>query len=312
MILRLAHVELRVTDLEFARRFYVEVLGFTEALRVEGGLYLRASEEFDLWSLRLTPASAPGLGHCAFRVSSPAFLEELEALHRSLGLPVHRVPAGQEPGQGEALRARTPEGFPVEFVHEMEEIPLYDARHRPHLPTRHLDHPPGSRPLRIDHIHLRTPDPEGHLSYWERTLGFRAFAYVTSGERIRSAFLRRRPATHDVALATGNSPGLHHVAYYVADWNDLAYFANRLSRCGMSERIELGPTRHNLSNAFCMYIRDPSGNRLELFTGDYQRDLDREPIRWEEEDYRLRGWNAWNTYMPASLVECTGIQGPWP
>ncbi|MDR7568230.1 MAG: VOC family protein, partial [Armatimonadota bacterium] len=300
MILRLAHVELRVTDLEPARRFYAEILGFTEVLQVESSLYLRASEEFDLWSLRLTQSSAPGLGHCAFRVSSSAYLDELETLHRRLGLPTRRLPAAQEPGQGEALRALTPEGYPVEFFHGMEEIPIYGARRRPHLPTRHGDRPPGSRPLRIDHIHLRTTDPGTHLSYWEQTLGFRAFAYVVSGDRIRSAFLRRRPATHDVALATGNGTGLHHVAYYVADWNDLAYFANRLSRFGMSERIELGPTRHNLSNAFCMYVRDPSGNRLELFSGDYQRDLDRDPILWEEEDYRSRGWNAWNTHMPVS------------
>jgi catechol 2,3-dioxygenase len=33
--------------------------------------------------------------------------------------------------------------------------------------------------------------------------------------------------------------------------------------------IERGPGRHGISNAFFLYIRDPDGRRLELYTSDY-------------------------------------------
>lgn len=262
MIVRLAHAELLATDLDAARWFYVDVLGFEEVQRTPERIYLRAAEEFDWWSLAISLADRPGLGHCAFKLSSREGLDALEEVHARLALPTRRVPPGHEAGQSEALRTRTPEGCPIEFIYAMQEIPLYGEDGNPRLPSRHGPCGSGPAPLRIDHVHFRAPDPGQHLEYWEGGLGLRPFAYVVSGERVQSAFLRGRLATHDVALAEGPELGLHHLAYYVADWSDLAYFANRLSQYGWAHGIEVGPTRHNLSNAFCMYIRDPSGNRL--------------------------------------------------
>src|SRR5688500_15652224 len=114
MILRLGHCELRVRDLEAARTFYVDVLGFVNALSEDGRIYLRGSDEFDLWTLALTAGADAGLAHVAFRVDSHDDLDRLERQHQQLGLRTNRVKA-VEPGQGESLRVQTPEGYPVEF-----------------------------------------------------------------------------------------------------------------------------------------------------------------------------------------------------
>ena len=103
----LAHVELGVDDLDAARGFYVDLLGFVEHRRDYRRCYLRGAEEFDAWSLKLTEGEA-GLVHSGFRVSRPDDLDEIEALHRELGLPVERAPAGTEPEQGAALRTGPP------------------------------------------------------------------------------------------------------------------------------------------------------------------------------------------------------------
>ena len=166
MILRLGHAELRVTDLAAARAFYVEVLGLIESHAEPGRVFLRAAEEFDLWTLALTEAAEPGLDHFALRVDSPDEIERLARVHADLGLPAEVVPADREPGQGEALRVLTPEGFPVEYYHQMEQISPYDARGNVRLPQRPERPRPVGTPLRIDHMNMRTADMAQSLRYW--------------------------------------------------------------------------------------------------------------------------------------------------
>ncbi len=76
----------------------------------------------------------------------------------------------------------------------------------------------------------------------------------------------------------------------------------------MAGAIERGPGRHGISNAFFLYLRDPDGNRIELYTGDYPiPDPAWEPVRWTVNDPRratfwghipLRSW-----FEEAALVE---------
>ncbi|MFN3929923.1 MAG: VOC family protein, partial [Thermoflexus sp.] len=71
-ITRAAHAEFRVTDLERARAFYVEALGFVEVAREGDRIYLGGMEERDRYSLILRKAESPGVTHLAFRVADPA------------------------------------------------------------------------------------------------------------------------------------------------------------------------------------------------------------------------------------------------
>ena len=54
-----------------------------------------------------------------------------------------------------------------------------------------------------------------------------------------------------------------------------------MATSGYLANMERGPGRHGISNAFFLYIRDPDGHRIELFTSDYLTvDPDLKPLRW--------------------------------
>mgnify|MGYP003346964647 CR=1 FL=1 len=63
-----------------------------------------------------------------------------------------------------------------------------------------------------------------------------------------------------------------------------------------------GPGRHGISNAFFLYVRDPDGHRLELYTSDYfTGDHDHEPLRWSVRDPRRQ--TLWGQPAPRSWFE---------
>jgi catechol 2,3-dioxygenase len=312
MILRLAHVVLAVDDLAAARAFYVDLLGFIEHRGDADALYLRGAEEFDTWSLCLVERDAPGLLHSAFRVAEPGDLDALEALHGGLGAATVRVPAGAEPGQGPALRVLTPDGHAVEFVHALEEIAPYDPDGRLRLPMR-SGTARGIPPARLDHVSLRVASVPGSLRYWADELAFSASElWLDERDEPHIAWVRRTTTTHDVALGATEQPAFHHVAYAVSDPHALLRAADLLGDARLPQQLEWGPGRHGATNAFAMYVRDPAGNRLELFNGDYVRDLDRPPLAWRPADYGSQGHSWWGDPPPPSFKE-TGVlhQADW-
>lgn len=312
-ILRLGHVDVTVRDLEEARTFYVDALGYQEAHREPGRLYLRGLEEFDQWSLSLTEAQEGGLGHMALRVESPDDLERLARMHAELGLPVRRVAAGEEPGQGEAVRVQTADGFPLEFYHHMDQIPVGSHDGRLRLPMRMPSVQRGVRPLRIDHVNIRPSSMDESLRYWVGTLGFSISEYVQRDGGVFAAWARRTTGNHEVALMQGGErPTIHHFAYALPDMQAVVAAADVIADAGFRDGIDYGPGRHGLSNAMYLYVRDPSGNRIELFTGDYQRDLDMEPIGWSWEDYDETGRLWWGKDMPDRFREVTPVDEAWP
>jgi catechol 2,3-dioxygenase len=66
--------------------------------------------------------------------------------------------------------------------------------------------------------------------------------------------------------------------------------------------IEYGPGRHGITDAQFLYVRDPDGNRIELYVGDYVRDLDRPPVDWTLAQYETIGLLWWGTQPPASFL----------
>ncbi|HTZ06515.1 MAG TPA: VOC family protein, partial [Gaiellaceae bacterium] len=119
-IVRVAHVELTVTDLAASRAFYVDVLGLVPTAETDDALYLRGYEERLHHSLVLRRGPQPLLDHIAYRVRRPEDLDGVADAYRALGCDVARV-EGVELGQGPAIRLHDPLGFPLEFFHEMDQ-----------------------------------------------------------------------------------------------------------------------------------------------------------------------------------------------
>lgn len=306
MINRLSHAHVAVTDLERARRFYVDTLGLVLHADSSEALWLRAPDEFDVWSLKLSLDREAGLLAFGFRVDADERLDELAAIHRSRGSSHRWLAAGEDPGRGRTLRVRAPGGHVVDFEHAIEEVELYDGT-APRLPMRHTHRRRSIAPARLDHVNVRVPDVAGALDYWQGVLRFSA-SEIQVDERgeTQRAWLRRAAGSHDMAIGRGEASGFHHVAYAVHDAQALVGLADVVSDAGRG-LVEYGPGRHGITNAHFLYVRDPDGNRIELYAGDYLRDLDRPPITWTLQEYESQGLLWWGQAPPASFLAAGAV-----
>jgi catechol 2,3-dioxygenase len=297
-VLRCAYAELVVTDLAASRAFYVDVLGLVVTHEDSSALYLRAFEEYLHHSLVLRQGSTPALAVLAYRVRSPLDLGLAEAYYRALGVRVERRPAGATRGIGEAVRVIDPLGFPVEFFHEAEHVERFTQRYDVH----------GAGALsRLDHFNLDTPDVPAARKYYEG-LGFRVSEDIQDDEgTVYAAWMFRKPTVHDVALTGGDGPRLHHIAFASHERHQILHICDHLGALRKPGMIERGPGRHGVSNAFYLYVRDPDGHRIEIYTHDYYTgDPDNPVITWDVHDNQRRDWWG-NPVVPSWYTDASVV-----
>nr|WP_231862913.1 3,4-dihydroxyphenylacetate 2,3-dioxygenase [Alicyclobacillus mali (ex Roth et al. 2021)] len=292
-VVRAGHAELLVRDLAVSRRFYEGVLGFVVTEEREGRLFLRGVEERHHHSLVLTESEVPMLGHLAFLVAENDDLDAIATYFQALGCDVHFVEEGEEPGQGRALRVQDPFGFPLEFYAEM--LPAECMLQKYHLHK-------GAGVRRLDHFNCFVSDLASCEAMWSEGFGFRVTEYVETDEdpRVKKAvWLQRKGNVHDIALMEGKGPRLHHIGFWMDDMGSIIRACDILGGAEMHAHIERGPGRHGISNAFFLYLRDPDGHRIELYTSDYLTvDPDHQPIRWSATDPRRQ--TLWGHQTPES------------
>jgi catechol 2,3-dioxygenase len=279
-ILRVSHLELRVPDLELATAYYTEVVGLVEVERDDGHVHLKCWDERDHHSLDLCGHPAPGLEHLSFKVEREDDLADLEAAAQRYGCSVRRLAAGEEAGQGQAVRVQAPSGHAVELVHAMTKTgSLLPRINPPPEPPDLL----GIHPPRLDHVQLTTEDVGSATAFFTQVLGFRVTErLVTGGGALLGTWLERSHTPHDVAITRGPGGGLHHFGFWVDDWDQIRRAADVLAYNGV--HIETGPTRHGVARSLAIHFFDPFGNRNEVFTGGYRPDPDDEPTTWTEEE----------------------------
>jgi catechol 2,3-dioxygenase len=287
-IVRVAHAELLVTDLARSREFYEGQLGFVVTEALPDALFLRGYEDRHHHCLALRKGDRAALAHLAFLVASDEDLEHAARHGAEHGREVRWV--DDEPGQGRAVRVMDELGFPVEYFSRMDRADRLLQRY---------DLQRGARPRRIDHFNLHVPDVQAAFDHYS-DLGFRCSEYIQGDEPDRTlyaAWLFRKPTTHDVALTGGAGPRLHHIAFWVGDLTAIVQLCDAMGGANRYGSIERGPGRHGVSNAFYLYLRDPDGHRIELFTDDYWTgDPDLEPIRWSVHEERRRSF--WGHSVP--------------
>jgi len=306
-ILRAASMELVVTDLAASRHFYVDVLGLVVTEEDESTVYLRTFEEFIHHNLVLRQGPVAAVAALSFRVRSPADLDRAVAFYGELGCRVERRADGFAAGVGDSVRVQDPLGFPYELFH--------DVRHVERLAWRYDLHQPGTL-VRLDHFNQVTPDVPRAVRHLE-DLGFRVTEDIQDDAGTTyAAWLRRKPTVHDTAMTGGDGPRLHHVAFATHEKHQVLAICDRLGALRLSDRIERGPGRHGVSNAFYLYLRDPDGHRVEIYTQDYYTgDPDNPVVTWDVHDNQRRDWwgnpvvPSW--YTEASLVlDLDGVPQP--
>ena len=71
----LGHVELLTDRFEESLDFFTRVYGLKLSAEAEGSAYLRAWDDYEFHSMKLTRSDRTGVGHIGYRVSSPEALE---------------------------------------------------------------------------------------------------------------------------------------------------------------------------------------------------------------------------------------------
>jgi catechol 2,3-dioxygenase len=286
-IVRVGFLELWVRDLERSLEFYEGLLGFRLEHREGQSAYLRGYEELE-WSLKLTEAPMAAVRALGFKVGAEEGLEALMAWAEAEGLP-HRLEADW--GRPKVLRVQDPFGYPLAFYFRAEKLPRV-------LQDYHLHRGPGV--LRIDHLNVFSPEVAEATRYYQERLGFRLTEYTEDEEgRLWASWLHRKGNVHDIAFTNGEGPRLHHFAYWLPDPLAILKAADILAGARRTDQIERGPGRHGISNAMFLYLKDPDGHRLELYTSDYLTvDPDLPPVRWSLNDPRRQ--TLWGHRTPKS------------
>lgn len=290
-IMRIGHASLRVMDMAQALRHYENVLGMKRVMEdSSGSVYLKCWDEWDRYSVILTPADRAGMNHVAYKVERDGDLDELQRKIEAYGIAARMLPEGTLPATGRMLCFELPSG------HEMR---LYAHKECVGTEVGSLNPDPWPDGLRgagahwLDHCLLMCElNPETGVNTVADNARFMAEAldfYLTEqimvgpeGAIQAGAFMTRTNTPHDIAFVGGPSSGLHHISFFLDSWHDVLKAADVMAK--NKTRIDVSPTRHGITRGETVYFFDPSGNRNETFAGlGYLAQRDRPVITWSED-----------------------------
>ena len=291
-VVRASHVEFGARDIARTRAFYVDCLGYLVSDETREALYLRAVEERNHHSIVLRKSGEPTCHTIGFKLGSEEDLDRAAFWFARQGLPTS-FPSVDF--QGRTLATVDPLGMPLEFYFRMDQR---ECMVRNYAAYR------GARIQRIDHINCFTPDVQASYDFYTE-IGFRLTEYTeTDGAdpKLWAVWMHRKGNVHDLAFTNGRGPRLHHIGVWTASALDILHICDVMASSGYLAHMERGPGRHGISNAFFLYIRDPDGHRVELFTSDYlTADPDLEPLRWSLQDPQRQ--TLWGHPAPKSWFE---------
>lgn len=311
-IAQLAHVEILSPKPEESVKFFTDILGMSVSARHGQSVYLRAYEDFYHHTLKITEAPQAGLGHASWRATSPnALLRRVKAIESS-GLGRGWIEG--DLGHGAAYEFTTPDGHLMEVLWDVE---YYDVEENQKtiLLNRPQKRPGHGVPVRrLDHINLMASDVQSNTKFLMDHLGFKLTEkIVDDAGTILGSWLSVSNLVHETAFMNDPSEArgrFHHVCYWYGVPQNLFDVADLCKENNIF--IELGPRKHSISQAFCLYVYEPGGNRVELFgdAGYLIFDPAWEPIIWNNlEQISNRGIGAgftdsyWNYGTPATVVE---------
>jgi catechol 2,3-dioxygenase len=279
-VIRPGHAQLRVMNLEEGVHHYRDVLGMTETGRDDQGrVYLKCWEEHDHSSLILREAPSAGLDFFAFRVLDNKTLDKLEGALIEYGLTTTRIPAGELLETGERVRFTLPSGHDIELYAEKTRVGNGLGALNPNPWNAAAEK--GIAPLRLDHCLLYGPNVAEVQKIFEQVLGFQLVerSLTPEGDANMGIWLTCSNKVHDIAFVEYPEPGkLHHLSFLLSSWDKVLRAADIMSMNNVP--VDIGPTRHGITQGATIYAWDPSGNRFETFMGGYTVYPDHEVLTW--------------------------------
>ena len=278
-VLRPGHAQIRVLDMDESVKFYTQVLGLVETGRdASGRVYFKTRAERDHNSVVLRQADRAGMDFFGFKVLNQATLEDLDRKLKAYGVQTERMPAGEMLETGERVRFKVPTGHTIELYAEKADVGNGMGYTNPEVDV--LDSP-SICPIRMDHCLIYGGDIDGNKKLFEEVLGFNLVERVKleDGSTDLATWLTCSAKAHDIAMVRhAEDDKLHHVSFQLGTWEQVLRAADIMSKNRVS--IDIGPTRHGVTQGTTIYFFDPSGNRLETFCGGYDHYPDMHGITW--------------------------------
>jgi catechol 2,3-dioxygenase len=273
----LRSVELGVTDVAAAARFYTDVWGLTPVASPGAAVYRRGTGAAH-HLVALHPRATPELLSVTFNSRNN---EDVRALHaRIKGAGVGAVSAHApiaEPGGGYGFAFVDPEGRIFRAI-------AGDARHADAGEVR-------DRPRELAHVVLNSADVPRATAFLVEVLGFR----LTDQTKMMD-FVTCNDHHHNVAFAHADVATLNHVAFELPDLESVMRGAGRLRDNGY--RIEWGVGRHGPGNNVFAYFIGP-----EDFVVEYTAEVER-----IDASYRVGRPDDWK--WPPGRVDHWGVSEP--
>lgn len=293
-VAHLGHVEVLTNTFDESLDFFTRVYGLKLSAMDGDSAYLRAWDDYEFHTLKLTKSDTTGVAHIGYRVSSEAALERRVKVIEASGYTVHGWVEG-DLGHGRAYRFEDPFGHVFELYWDTVKYdpPEDDKPALKNMSSRF--HAQGVSPRRIDHLNLLASDVTQFRDFMMTCLGSRVTEQIRlNNGRLGGCWFTINNKTYDLACTEEHGRGenrLHHVTYAVDQREDILRAADIFLENGV--HIETGPHKHAIQGTFFLYVWEPAGNRVELANAGARLILqpDWETITWTE-DERKKG-QAW-------------------
>jgi catechol 2,3-dioxygenase-like lactoylglutathione lyase family enzyme len=260
----LAYGRLRAPDLDLAEEFLTH-FGMARAARTPAALYMRGTDPAH--HIHVTEKGDPGFVGLAYYAASE------DDLHRVAKAPgASAVEKIDEPGGGQRVRLREPNGYQIEVVHGIEPLPPIEVPRQPlNLGKDSLRRagelmrlaPGPSRVKRIGHGVMTSPNVQDTVRWFRETLGFVCSDDVYAGtkDNIIGSFNRcdrgDEYVDHHVFFCVRNErAGLNHLSFEVQDIDDVFMGHEHLRKLGKYQHY-WGIGRHLLGSQVYDYWADP-------------------------------------------------------
>lgn len=293
-IAHLGHVELYTDQFDASLDFFTRIYGLTLSEQDENSAYLRAFDDYEFHTLKLTRHHTTGVGHIAYRASSEAALmRRVNAIENS-DYTVIGWDEGDK-GHGSAFRFKDTFEHTFEIYWETKRY-IAPSDEKPALKNiAQRYHGRGACPRRLDHVNLLASDVAEFRRFMETCLGSRVTEMIQlDNGRIGGCWFTVNNKTYDLACTEDHTHAdgrFHHLTYAADQREDILRAADIFLENGV--HIETGPHKHAIQGTFFLYVWEPAGNRVEIANAGARLILapDWEPVVWTETE-RKKG-QAW-------------------
>ena len=247
-VLRVGHATFTTPDLERQVEYYSNVLGLIVTERDKNRAYL--ATRTGLEAICLEQGDKAELTRLAFQVAPDA---DFAAYARELS--GHGIKSeqrnGVSPGAARALTFTDIKGTVVELYSD-------------YVFAKDDGKQAVVTPLKLGHVAHRVADVQKVVKFYTEVMGFRVSGLAR--RLLRVLALRGRPS-HRQFRATNAKPQLHHIAFEVKDWPEIAPRLP-ISLAEQERDLVWGPGRHIIGHNIAAYHRNADNIRVELLLRD--------------------------------------------